>query len=216
MQIEGTIVAPDEPEKWDPKFQRQWLEFTKLNAVTFQGDGVIDGSGDKWWAESCKKNKSRVNFLIVSELDSLAMWLKWYSLWFSGCFSFQPCKGAPTVRTKLLSSEWKPWVFMWHSDLRAFLQALTIDSSSNIRVKGLTIQNSQQMHFTIARSESVRVTEVRVSAPGDSPNTDGIHITQSTNVVIQNCKISTGSHSDLHQVIIKHTHFLNWLKRVLI
>ncbi|XP_022151049.1 probable polygalacturonase At1g80170 [Momordica charantia] len=136
IQIEGTIVAPDEPEKWDPKFQRQWLEFTKLNAVTFQGDGVIDGSGDKWWAESCKKNKSR------------------------------PCKGAPT--------------------------ALTIDSSSNIRVKGLTIQNSQQMHFTIARSESVRVTEVRVSAPGDSPNTDGIHITQSTNVVIQNCKISTG------------------------
>uniref|UniRef100_A0A9I9D2D4 Polygalacturonase At1g80170 n=1 Tax=Cucumis melo TaxID=3656 RepID=A0A9I9D2D4_CUCME len=136
IQIEGTIVAPDEPELWDPKFPRQWLEFTKLNAATFQGDGVIDGSGEKWWAESCKKNKSR------------------------------PCKGAPT--------------------------AFTIDSSSNIRVKGLTIQNSQQMHFTIARSETVRITEVRVSAPGDSPNTDGIHITQSTNVVVQNSKISTG------------------------
>ncbi|XP_022966897.1 probable polygalacturonase At1g80170 [Cucurbita maxima] len=136
IQIEGTIIAPDEPEKWDPKLPRQWLEFTKLNAATFQGDGVIDGSGEKWWAESCKKNKSR------------------------------PCKGAPT--------------------------ALTIDSSSNIRVKGLTIQNSQQMHFTIARSETVRITEVRVSSPGDSPNTDGIHITQSTNVVVQNCKISTG------------------------
>lgn len=85
-----------------------------------------------------------------------------------------------------------------HSDLRDFLQAFTIDSSSNIRVKGLTIQNSQQMHFTIARSETVRITEVRVSAPGDSPNTDGIHITQSTNVVVQNSKISTGFHSDLH------------------
>lgn len=92
-----------------------------------------------------------------------------------------------------------------HSDLRAFMQALTIDSSSNIRVKGLTIQNSQQMHFIIARSETVRITEVRVSAPGDSPNTDGIHITQSTNVVVQNCKISTGFHSDLHHVIIDTT-----------
>ncbi|XP_022977184.1 probable polygalacturonase At1g80170 [Cucurbita maxima] len=136
IQIEGTIVAPGEPENWDPKLPRQWLEFTKLSAATFQGDGIIDGSGEKWWAESCKKNKSR------------------------------PCKGAPT--------------------------ALTIESSSNIRVKGLTIQNSQQMHFIIARSKTVRVSEVRVSAPGDSPNTDGIHITQSTNVVVENCKISTG------------------------
>lgn len=73
-----------------------------------------------------------------------------------------------------------------------FLQALTIDSSSSIKVKGLTIQNSQQMHFVISRSDSVRVSEVLVSAPGDSPNTDGIHITESTNVVLQDCKIGTG------------------------
>lgn len=74
------------------------------------------------------------------------------------------------------------------------LQALTIDSSSAIKVKGLTIQNAQQMHFIIARSDSVRVSGVQVSAPGDSPNTDGIHITESTNVVLENCKIGTGSY----------------------
>lgn len=76
-----------------------------------------------------------------------------------------------------------------------FLQALTIDSSSAVKVKGLTIQNSQQMHFTISRSRSVRIIDVRVSAPGDSPNTDGIHISDSVNVLLQNCKIGTGSHS---------------------
>lgn len=75
----------------------------------------------------------------------------------------------------------------------SLLQALTIDSSSSIKVKGLTIQNSQQMNFVISKSESVRVYEVRVSSPGDSPNTDGIHITGSTNVVLQDCKIGTGS-----------------------
>ncbi|XP_050207132.1 probable polygalacturonase At1g80170 isoform X2 [Mercurialis annua] len=136
IQIDGTIIAPDEPDNWDPKLPRIWLDFSKLNGVLFQGKGVIDGSGSKWWASSCKKNKTN------------------------------PCRGAPT--------------------------ALTIDSSSSVRVKGLTIRNSQQMNFVIARSASIRVSKVLVSAPGDSPNTDGIHITDSTNVILQDCKIGTG------------------------
>ncbi|KAJ4711085.1 Pectin lyase-like superfamily protein [Melia azedarach] len=136
VQIDGTIVAPAEPDNWDPKLPRIWLDFSKLNGVLFQGGGVIDGSGSKWWASSCKKNKSN------------------------------PCRGAPT--------------------------AITIDSSSAVKVRGLTIQNSQQMHFVISRSDTVRVSQVLVSAPEDSPNTDGIHITESTNVVLQDCKIGTG------------------------
>ncbi|KAK9277548.1 hypothetical protein L1049_007093 [Liquidambar formosana] len=136
IQIDGTIIAPAEPKNWDPKNPRIWLDFSKLNGVIFQGVGVIDGSGSKWWASSCKKNKSN------------------------------PCRGAPT--------------------------AVTIDSSSAVKVKGLTIRNSQQIHFTISRSDSVRVSEVQISAPEDSPNTDGIHISESTNVVLQNCKIGTG------------------------
>jgi hypothetical protein len=86
----------------------------------------------------------------------------------------------------------------WNQDhcilfkLTFLLQAFTIDRSSAIKVKGLTIKNSQQMHFVISQSDSVRVYAVQVSAPGDSPNTDGIHITASTNVVLQDCKIGTG------------------------
>ncbi|KAK1438205.1 hypothetical protein QVD17_04011 [Tagetes erecta] len=136
VQIDGNIVAPDEPKKWDPRNPRTWLYFSNLTGVIFQGHGVIDGSGRKWWAASCKKNKTN------------------------------PCVGAPT--------------------------ALTIDQSTNIEVNGLTVQNSQQMHFTVSRSESVRIFNVLVSAPEDSPNTDGIHLTASRNVVIQNSKIGTG------------------------
>ena len=77
--------------------------------------------------------------------------------------------------------------------MRFCCQALTIDSSQAVKIKGITIQNSQQMHFVISRSNSVRVYGVQVTAPEDSPNTDGIHITQSTNVVLQDCKIGTGS-----------------------
>lgn len=136
VQIDGTIVAPEEPKDWDPKLSRMWLGFFNLTGVLFQGHGVIDGSGSKWWAASCKKNKTN------------------------------PCKGAPT--------------------------ALTIDSSSAITIRGLTIQNSQQMHFVISRSDSVRISRMLISSPGDSPNTDGIHLSESTNVVILNCKIGTG------------------------
>ncbi|VFQ59468.1 unnamed protein product [Cuscuta campestris] len=48
------------------------------------------------------------------------------------------------------------------------------------------------MHFTVSRSESVVVTGVKISSPEDSPNTDGIHITESKNIVLQSCKIGTG------------------------
>ncbi|KAL4570190.1 hypothetical protein LXL04_025841 [Taraxacum kok-saghyz] len=136
IQIDGKIVAPDEPKNWDPRNPRIWLYFSNLDGVVLQGDGVIDGSGKKWWAASCKKNKTK------------------------------PCVGAPT--------------------------ALTIDQSSNIDVRGITVQNSQQMNFIISRSESIRVFDVIVSCPEESPNTDGIHLTASQNIVLQNCKIGTG------------------------
>lgn len=83
------------------------------------------------------------------------------------------------------------------------LQAFTIDTSSGIKVKGLTIQNSQQMHFTISRCDSVRILGVKVSSPGDSPNTDGIHISESTNVIVQDCKIGTGSELRINMFLIE-------------
>ncbi|PUZ73921.1 hypothetical protein GQ55_1G024200 [Panicum hallii var. hallii] len=136
IQIQGTIVAPEEPSEWDPRSPRLWLLFSGLAGARIQGGGVIDGSGSKWWANSCKINKSN------------------------------PCKPAPT--------------------------AVTIDSSRGMRVKGLRVQNAQQMHLTVYRSRNVRLAGVRIEAPEDSPNTDGIHVAESTAVTIQNCRIGTG------------------------
>jgi polygalacturonase len=84
------------------------------------------------------------------------------------------------------------------------LQALTIDQCSGIRVKRLNFQYAQQMHFTISRSDSVRISGVSVTAPEDSPNTDGIHISESTNVAIQNAHIGTGTNPSLSSGYSKH------------
>lgn len=58
--MKGTIVAPDDPKDWDPKYPSTWLSFSNLNGVRFQGGGVIDGSGSKWWAASCKIDRTNV------------------------------------------------------------------------------------------------------------------------------------------------------------
>lgn len=59
-QVSGIIVAPEEPDDWNPKYSKIWLSFSKLNGVKIQGGGIIDGSGSKWWATSCKINKKNV------------------------------------------------------------------------------------------------------------------------------------------------------------
>ncbi|KAL3641844.1 hypothetical protein CASFOL_012659 [Castilleja foliolosa] len=70
--------------------------------------------------------------------------------------------------------------------------AFTLQSSSIVNMNGLTIRNGQQMNVIISHSKLVVLNNVTVSAPATSPNTDGIHLTSSTNVVLQNCKIGTG------------------------
>jgi polygalacturonase len=59
-------------------------------------------------------------------------------------------------------------------------------------VVNLRFKNAQQMHLRIQSCNNVLVSRLIVRAPGHSPNTDGIHVTQSQNVLISNCIIGTG------------------------
>lgn len=60
-------------------------------------------------------------------------------------------------------------------------------------VNDLTIQNAQQIHISFDNCENVRASNLQVTAPGDSPNTDGIHVTHTKNITISNSVIGTGS-----------------------
>lgn len=46
--------------------------------------------------------------------------------------------------------------------------------------------------MVIFASEKVKVHNLRISAPSDSPNTDGIHIGDSTRISISRSEIGTG------------------------
>lgn len=92
-QIEGTIVAPDDPKNWNfTKNGRIWLGFFNLTGALFQGGGVIDGSGSKWWAASCKKNKTNVTNSCTTYMFFYVLTDKDDSLILSGfsCFGFCP------------------------------------------------------------------------------------------------------------------------------
>ncbi|KAK3200120.1 hypothetical protein Dsin_023535 [Dipteronia sinensis] len=68
---------------------------------------------------------------------------------------------------------------------------LGFSKSKNITINGLTSVNSKMYHIDIDNCKNVEIQGVRVTAPGDSPNTDGIHI-QSDGVTILNSIIATG------------------------
>ncbi|XVF76921.1 hypothetical protein PTKIN_Ptkin13bG0306200 [Pterospermum kingtungense] len=70
--------------------------------------------------------------------------------------------------------------------------SLGFSNSRNIVIKRLTSLNSQMFHIVINGCDNVKVDGVRVSASGNSPNTDGIHVQSSSGVTILNSRIGTG------------------------
>ncbi|KAI3510837.1 hypothetical protein L1887_17974 [Cichorium endivia] len=78
----------------------------------------------------------------------------------------QPCIGAPT--------------------------AVTFKNCKNLKVNNIRTKNPQQIHLTFLNSINVRATNLRVIAPANSPNTDGVHISDSQNVQIINSVVKTG------------------------
>lgn len=63
LKVEGTIVAPDGPSVWPKSMsKRQWLVFYRVNGMSLQGGGVIDGRGGKWWDLPCKPHKVWIFF----------------------------------------------------------------------------------------------------------------------------------------------------------
>ncbi|XP_010556243.2 PREDICTED: polygalacturonase [Tarenaya hassleriana] len=69
---------------------------------------------------------------------------------------------------------------------------LSFVDSSRITVKGVMSLNSQMFHIVVNRCRNVRIEDVRIVAPGESPNTDGIHVQLSSEIEIRNASIKTG------------------------
>ncbi|XP_065871930.1 polygalacturonase [Euphorbia lathyris] len=70
--------------------------------------------------------------------------------------------------------------------------AVTFYECKNVIVSNLWLKNAQQMHISIQKCVNVRILKLKVTAPENSPNTDGIHVTGTQNIRIRKCVIRTG------------------------
>ncbi|OIW05217.1 hypothetical protein TanjilG_14770 [Lupinus angustifolius] len=136
LQISGTLEASDDRSDYSGYFRRYWLIFDSVEKLSVNGGGTLNGNGNMWWENSCKRNKKK------------------------------HCKDAPT--------------------------AVTFYKCRDLTVEDLTIVNAQQMHVRIQDSVNVNASGLKVIAPESSPNTDGIHVTNSQIVQISSSIIGTG------------------------
>ncbi|KAL9321744.1 hypothetical protein ACSQ67_009797 [Phaseolus vulgaris] len=70
--------------------------------------------------------------------------------------------------------------------------AVTFFGCNNLIVTNLRLKNAQQMHVRFQKCNNVTASNLILRAPGNSPNTDGIHVTETKNIMISNSSIGTG------------------------
>ncbi|KAK9993956.1 hypothetical protein SO802_023659 [Lithocarpus litseifolius] len=70
--------------------------------------------------------------------------------------------------------------------------ALHFHNCNGLQLSNLRHLNSQRNHISISGCKGVKINNLRISAPEDSPNTDGIDISTSSNIEVLNTVMETG------------------------
>lgn len=70
--------------------------------------------------------------------------------------------------------------------------SIKFNKVTNGLMEGISSLNSKAFHIFLVLSHNIKVNNLHITAPGNSPNTDGIHISQTDIVNITNSIIGTG------------------------
>lgn len=73
-----------------------------------------------------------------------------------------------------------------------YKQSIRLDFVTNSVVRGITSLNSKNFHMNVLGCTNVKLQGLRIIAPAESPNTDGIHLGHSENIQISDSVIATG------------------------
>ncbi|WJX52775.1 galacturonan 1,4-alpha-galacturonidase [Trifolium repens] len=74
FQVDGMLMAPDGPDSWPEADSRnQWLVFYKLDQMSLNGTGTIEGNGDQWWDLPCKPHRGSDGKTTSGPCDSPTM-----------------------------------------------------------------------------------------------------------------------------------------------
>ncbi|KAL1195442.1 putative polygalacturonase [Cardamine amara subsp. amara] len=81
---------------------------------------------------------------------------------------------------------------LWWGNVQNRPSAMHFNNCNGLRMANLQHLNSPRNHVGLSCSTNIKVSGLRMTAPGDSPNTDGIDISNCYGVQILNSVISTG------------------------
>ncbi|XP_056693960.1 polygalacturonase isoform X2 [Spinacia oleracea] len=146
VQISGTILASKDRSDFE-KDKRHWLIFKKIDNLSFEGGGVIDGNGEIWWENSCKINKKLA--LTLEECDNLAMSNLNIQNAQQMHVSFQTCHYVRVTGVNVTSPGHSP-----NTD------GIHITSTNNIQVSNTNIATGDDCFSIESGSKTVRVTNV--------------------------------------------------------
>ncbi|KAI9080053.1 hypothetical protein K1719_037986 [Acacia pycnantha] len=73
-----------------------------------------------------------------------------------------------------------------------FPSSIQFNNVTDGLIQGIKSVNAMGFHIFITNSANIRLRRLRIIAPDDSPNTDGIHLSHSINIRISKCRIQTG------------------------
>ncbi|KAG2583052.1 hypothetical protein PVAP13_6KG145600 [Panicum virgatum] len=77
-------------------------------------------------------------------------------------------------------------------DCKVLPTSVLFVNNQNTVVKDLTSVNPKFFHIALLSCKSIKMSGLKISAPSNSPNTDGIHIERSAGVYIMDTHIATG------------------------
>lgn len=72
------------------------------------------------------------------------------------------------------------------------MQSIKFNKVTHGSMEGFTSVNSKAFHIFVVLSHNIKINNIHIVAPGNSPNTDGVHISQTDVVNVTNSIIGTG------------------------
>ncbi|WCJ22254.1 Pectin lyase-like superfamily protein [Euphorbia peplus] len=109
---------------------------------------------------------------------------------------FQSVDGVSITGTGVLdgtgASAWKFNDCKKNKDCAKLPSNMKFQRVTNGAITGITSLNSKYFHFHVTDCTGITVTNIKITAPGDSPNTDGIHFSDSTKIKLTTATIATG------------------------
>ncbi|KAL8144304.1 hypothetical protein V2J09_017336 [Rumex salicifolius] len=140
-----------------------------------------------------------IDFMISGEIVAPESPSAWESLDPSQWLAFKDLRGLSlrgSGRVDGRGSGWWNQSCRYHPHLPGCTKlaptAMKFLSCRKTTVAGLRFLNSSQTHISVTGSDTFKVVNVTIKSPGDSPNTDGIHLQSTRHVIIANTSIESG------------------------